>query len=69
MTEYHAQVILEVTNPTRDLYLFRQTVDSYSYDDLLGTFTEPVQIHSNIDGGIGIFGVGILQTSTFHFDD
>lgn len=69
MTEYHAQVILEVTNLTRDLYLFRQTVDSYSYDDLLGTFTEPVQIHSNIDGGIGIFGVGILQTSTFHFDD
>ena len=69
MTEYHAQVILEVTNLTRGLYLFRQTVDSYSYDDLLGTFTEPVQIHSNIDGGIGIFGVGILQTSTFHFDD
>lgn len=69
MTEYHARLILEVTNLTRDLYLFRQTVDSYSYDDLLGTFTEPVQIHSNIDGGIGIFGVCVKQSSTFHFND
>ena len=69
MTEYHARVILEATGLTRDLYLFRRTLDSYSYDDLLGTFTEPVQIHSNINGGIGIFGVGVLQTSTFHFND
>ena len=69
MTEYHARLILEVTNLTRDLYLFRQTIDNYSYDDLLGTFTEPVQIHSNIDGGIGIFGVGVRQTSTFRFND
>lgn len=48
---------LEVTALTRDLYLYRQTINSYDDDELLGFFSEPVQVHSNIDGGIGIFGV------------
>ena len=48
---------LEVKSLTRDLYLYRQTMNSYDNDELLNFFSEPVQIHSNIDGGIGIFGV------------
>ena len=48
---------LEVSALTRDLYLYRQTMNSYSDDELLGFFSEPVQVHSNISGGIGIFGV------------
>lgn len=48
---------LEVTSLSRDLYLYRQTMNSYSDDELLGFFSEPVQVHSNIEGGIGIFGV------------
>ena len=48
---------LEVTAFSRDLYLYRQTINSYIDDELLGFFSEPVQVHSNISGGIGIFGV------------
>ena len=47
---------LEVTALTKDLYLYRKTINS-SGDDLMEIIGEPVQIHGNIDGGIGIFGV------------
>lgn len=50
-------LFLEVTALTRDLYLYRQTMENYDYDEILSFFSEPTQIHSNIDGGIGIFGV------------
>ena len=48
---------LEVSALSRDSYLYLQTVDAYDDDELLTLFGEPVQIHSNINGGIGIFGV------------
>lgn len=51
------ELYLEVSALTRDLYLYRQTMENYDYDEILNFFSEPVQIHSNIDGGIGIFGV------------
>ncbi len=55
--EIHQSVVLEVSSLTRDLYLYNQTVEAYDDDELLNFFSEPVQIHSNISGGIGIFGV------------
>ena len=62
-TIYHYGLFLEVTALTRDLYLYRQTMNNYNNnDELLGFFSEPVQIHSNIDGGIGIFGVSSKTT-------
>lgn len=48
---------LVTTAYSRDHYLYRQTRNSYSNDELLSLISEPVQIHSNIEGGIGIFGV------------
>lgn len=59
---------VEVSAISRDLYLYRQTKNSYSDDELLGFFSEPVQIHSNIDGGIGIFGVSSKTSSTYRMD-
>ena len=53
----HTTFYLEVTAFSRDHYLYRQTLNSYTDDELLAFISEPVQIHSNIEGGIGIFGV------------
>lgn len=61
-TAIHSHLYLEVTSLSRDLYLYRQTMNSYSDDELLGFFSEPVQVHSNIKGGIGIFGVSSKST-------
>lgn len=64
----HSTFHVEVSAISRDLYLYRQTKNSYSDDELLGFFSEPVQIHSNIDGGIGIFGVSSKTSSTYRMD-
>lgn len=45
---------MNVTSFSRDLYLYDQTTESIeSY--LGGILSEPVQIHCNVEGGIGIF--------------
>lgn len=48
---------IEVTAYSRDMYLYERTIDNYQSDELLDLFGEPMQIHSNIKGGIGVFGV------------
>lgn len=48
------RINLEVTSFSRDLYLYEQTTQQQT-DELGGIISEPVQIHSNIDGGYGIF--------------
>lgn len=48
---------LEVSAISRDTYMYLQSVDAYDYDEVLSLFSEPVQIHSNVSGGIGIFGI------------
>lgn len=53
---------LEVTALSRDLYLYQQTMNSYDDDELLAFFSEPVQIHSNVENGIGIFGFSSKTT-------
>ena len=55
--EIKVWVCIEVTAYSRDMYLYGRTTDNYQSDELLGLFGEPVQIHSNINGGIGVFGV------------
>lgn len=62
----NATLYLEVTAFSRDLYLYRQTMNSYDDDELLGFFSEPVQVHSNINGGIGIFGVSSTTVKQIH---
>ena len=46
---------LEVTSFSRDRYLYEVTTDLYSDDAVEALFSEPVQIHHNVSGGIGIF--------------
>ena len=58
----HRRLIIEVTSLTRDEYLYRQSMQAYEDDDILSFFSEPVQIHSNINGGIGIFSVSPKTT-------
>ena len=61
-------IYVEVSSLSRDHYLYLQTMDSYDYDELMGLFSEPVQIHSNIDGGIGIFAVKAKKTFSHRFE-
>lgn len=56
----HRIASLEVLSVSRDVYLYRQTLDAYDDDEILNFFSEPVQIHSNINGGIGVFGVNAV---------
>lgn len=48
---------LEITSLSRDNYLFTVTKESQSNGgDILGFVSEPVRIHTNVEGGIGILG-------------
>ncbi|MCR4659865.1 MAG: DUF4249 domain-containing protein [Bacteroidales bacterium] len=47
-------ITMELTSYSRDLYLYEQTTNSID-SELGGIISEPVQIHCNINGGIGIF--------------
>lgn len=58
---------LVVTALSRDMYLYLQSVDAYTDGEILGLFGEPVQIHSNVDGGIGIFGVNTKSVCPFYY--
>ena len=49
------KLYLEVTSYSYDRYLYELTLSSYDGDMLSAMFTEPVQIHTNVQGGIGIF--------------
>ena len=48
-------VEVELVGMTRDRFLYEQSINAAGEDDGLGFFQEPVQVHCNIDGGIGIF--------------
>ena len=41
---------------SENYYLFRESRASASNDDMIGIFSEPVQVYSNVTGGVGIFG-------------
>lgn len=47
--------MLKLSALTRDEYLYLRTVESAYNSD--GFMAEPVQIHSNIENGIGVFGM------------
>ena len=60
--DYRQGYTVQLHSHSRDNYLYHSTVDAALYGDgLLELISEPVQIHSNIAGGIGIFG---FSTST-----
>lgn len=47
---------LRVKSVTRDYYLWSRSIRGYR-DNEENPFATPVQIHSNIDGGVGIFAI------------
>ena len=47
------EMVVEITSISKSYYLFLKTTEASSGGTDI--FTEPVQIHSNINGGIGIF--------------
>lgn len=51
------KLYLEVTSLSRDLYLYHVTRRNQQQNgDILSVINEPVIIHSNVNGGIGILG-------------
>lgn len=51
------KLYLEVSSLSRDMYLYLVTLNKQRQSgDILSIINEPVQIHSNVNGGIGILG-------------
>ncbi len=48
------KLIIRMYHLSKDYYLYKKTLDAYN-SSFGSMFTEPVQIYSNIKGGIGIF--------------
>lgn len=47
---------LEVCSISRDTYLYHTTLQAQQNTGGIGTFSEPVRIHCNVNGGIGLLG-------------
>jgi hypothetical protein len=51
------EILVELQSLSHAYYLFLKTRQASSdMDEIISYFTEPVQIYSNITGGIGILG-------------
>ena len=51
------EMFVELQSLSPEFYMFRKTRDaSYNMDETMKYFTEPIQIYSNIEGGLGILG-------------
>ena len=48
---------IELINITEDTYLYSRSLQQY-YDSVDNPFAEPVTVHSNLENGYGIFGLG-----------
>jgi hypothetical protein len=65
--EIHCTYVLEMGSVSHDTYLYLKTRQAARDNDaLLNLLSEPVQVHSNIEGGIGIFGVSNRKVFTHH---
>ncbi len=54
-----SDIRLEVITLSRDRYLYEKSVEAG--DDDFEIFSEPVQIHCNVDGGIGLFSARTVK--------
>lgn len=53
--QYYEPFVMEVTRVDYGLYQFNKTYTAYDYnDDLLSLFTEPTQVYSNVQNGVGV---------------
>ena len=52
---YDHSYMMEVSKVDYGLYQFMKTYSDYDYnDDLLSLFTEPIQVYSNVQNGVGV---------------
>ena len=52
---YDHSYVMEVSKVDYGLYQFKKTYSDYDYnDDLLSLFTEPIQVYSNVQNGVGV---------------
>jgi hypothetical protein len=52
---YDHSYVMEVSKVDYGLYQFMKTYSDYDYnDDLLSLFTEPIQVYSNVQNGVGV---------------
>ena len=56
-----------LVNLTRDTYLYVRSLDQY-YNAQDNPFAEPVTVHSNIEDGYGIFGLGNSVSKTVELE-
>lgn len=54
---FNGDIYLDICALSRDAYLYHVTlINQENSDDIMGFLSEPVQIHTNIQNGIGILG-------------
>ena len=54
-SEYPNPYVMEVSRVDYHLYQFKKSYSAYDYnDDLLALFTEPTQVYSNVQNGVGV---------------
>lgn len=52
---YYQPLVMEVTRVDYSLYQFAKSYSNYDYtDDLISLFTEPTQVYSNVQNGVGV---------------
>ena len=52
---YDHSYVMEVTKVDNSLYQYAKSYSNYDYaDDLLSLFTEPIQVYSNVQNGVGV---------------
>ena len=62
--QYMEPFVMEVSKVDYNLYQFKKSYASYDYaDDLIGLFTEPTQVYSNVQNGVGVVGSQSLPVS------
>lgn len=60
---------IEVSSLSRDQYLYLTSVQAAGDDPFEQLFSEPVQIHSNVKGGIGIFGIRNTTVINYNYNE
>lgn len=55
---YNENMVVILRTVTRDWFLFSKSLRDFGGGDDFGFFAEPVTVHSNLEGGLGVFCMG-----------
>lgn len=65
---FRAEFILRVRSVSKELFQYLKSYDKYQNYSFDPTFSQPVQVYSNVDKGFGIFGGYTAAGTTFIFE-